>query len=201
MYRSRAVNVAVTRAAEGFPRRAFSVDDVRRMMEAGIIGIDEKFELIEGELVMMSAKSIAHDNVKHALNLALARIVPDGVYVGIEATLQLAANILVEPDIAVISRAVYKADPKSFARPSATDVLLLIEVAVSSMAYDRNIKARLYARHGIREFWVIDANERITWVHTGPTGEGWSSIVERGPQETLTSEGLPGFAFRLADID
>ncbi|MGZ9104306.1 MAG: hypothetical protein ACXW3M_00490 [Rhodoplanes sp.] len=81
------MNVAVTRGAEGFPRRAFSVDDIRRMIDIGLIGPEENFELIEGEIVPMQAKSVAHDNLKHALNLALARAVPDGMYVGVEATI------------------------------------------------------------------------------------------------------------------
>ena len=194
------MTVAVTRGAEGFPRRAFSVDDIRRMIDAGVIGEDERFELIEGDLVMMAAKSVAHDNVQNALNLVLARAVPDSLYVGNGSTIQLAKDILVEPDLAIISRAIYKADPKSFAQPKAKDVVLLIEVAVSSLAFDRKVKAHLYARHGIREYWVIDATERVTWVHTGPVGEGWTSIVERGPQETLTTDALPGFSMRLSDI-
>jgi Uma2 family endonuclease len=71
---------------------------------------------------------------------------------------------------------------------------------VSSLNYDRDMKARLYARHGIREFLVIDANERITWVHTGPSGEGWSSVSERGPSDTLTTSALPGLAIQLDQI-
>jgi len=46
---------------------------------------------------------------------------------------------------------------------------------------------------------LIDANERVTWVHTGPTGDGWSSIVERGPSETLTTPALPNFSIRLSE--
>ena len=195
------MNVAWTQAAEGFPRRAFTVEDVRRLVDIGVIGEDENFELVEGEFVMMASKSIAHDNIKNALNLALAKVVPEGVFICIENTIQLSEMTLVEPDVAVIKRSVYQADPKGFAKPTAADVLLLIEVAVSSMAYDRKVKARLYARHGIREFWVIDANERITWVHTQPSGEAWGSIVERGPNETMTTPTLPGFAVRLAEID
>ena len=150
---------------------------------------------------MMASKSIAHDNIQNALNLALARAAPDGLYVGNASTIQLAKNILLEPDLAIIARSVYKAEPRSFAQPQAKDVLLLIEIAVSSLAYDRKVKARLYARHGIREFWVIDANERVTWVHTGPAGEGWSSIVERGPRDLLATDALPGFSIRLGEID
>jgi Uma2 family endonuclease len=194
------MNVAITRAAEGFPRRAFTVDDICRMMEAGVIGEDENFELIEGDLVVMAAKHVGHDGIKNVLTMALARAAPEGVFVAIECTLQLARDILVEPDITVISQAVYAADLKSFARPRCEDVRLLIEVAASSLAYDRGVKARIYARYGIREFWVIDASERVTWVHTGPSGETWSSIVERGPQEALTTPAVPGFSIRLADI-
>jgi Uma2 family endonuclease len=193
------MNVAITRAAEGFPRRAFSVDDISRMIEAGIIGEDENFELIEGDLVVMAAKHVGHDGIKNALNMALARSAPEGVYVAIECTLQFAKDILIEPDIAIVSQAVYASDPKSFARPRLGDVRLLIEVTASSLAYDRGVKARLYARYGVREYWVIDANERITWVHTSPSGETWSSIVERGPEDELTTLAVPGFSIRLAD--
>jgi Uma2 family endonuclease len=69
------------------------------------------------------------------------------------------------------------------------------------MTYDRGVKARLYARHGIREFWVIDANEYVTWIHTGPSGDGWSSIVERSPNETLTTPAMPSLAIKLSEID
>ena len=75
--------------------------------------------------------------------------------------------------------------------------MLLIEIAASSLAYDRKLKARLYARHGIREYWVIDANKSVTWIHTGASGDGWSSIVERGPQDTLATPALPNFSVRL----
>jgi Uma2 family endonuclease len=194
------MNVAATNAAEGLPRRAFTVDDIVRMMEAGVFGEEERFELIEGELVMMSPKHVGHDRIKNVLNMALARAAPSDTFVAIEATLQLARDILVEPDITVISKSVYNADSKTFAQPRPEDVLLVIEVAVSSLAYDRRVKSRLYARHGIREFWVIDADQGITWIHTGPTGDGWTSIVERAPDEVLSTAALPGFALRLSTI-
>ena len=194
------MSVAVTRAADNLPRRAFTVDDISRMMEAGIFEEDERFELIEGDLVMRAPQHIAHDRIKHVLNMALARVVPPDVFVGVESSIQLARNVLVQPDIAVISRSVFNADPKTFARPRPEDILLLIEVASSSINYDRRVKARLYACHGIREFWVIDANECVTFIHTGPTGEIWSSIVERAANETLTTPTLPKLSIRLSEI-
>jgi Uma2 family endonuclease len=77
----------------------------------------------------------------------------------------------------------------------------VIEVAASSLAYDKGLKARLYARHRVKEFWVIDANARTTWVHTGANGEEWSSIIERGPRDALTTPALRGFSIRLDEID
>lgn len=196
------MNIAVIHPAENLPpRRAFTAEDIRRMVDAGVIGEEEKFELIEGEIVMNAAKSAAHDNIKNALSMAFAKHVSDELYVGVESTLQLAPDILVDPDIAITSRGIYKtAEPRGFASPQAKDVLLVVEIAVSSMDYDRKVKSRIYARHGIREYWVIDALERITWVHAGPSGDGWSSIVERGSAETLTTSAVPGFAIRLDQI-
>jgi Uma2 family endonuclease len=194
------MNIAITNAAEGLPRRAFTVDDICRMVEAGVIREDENIELIEGDVVMMAAKGFAHEWVKNELNLAISRALPPNLTLGIENSLQLADNVLVEPDIAVISRAGFKKDPNGLTRPSPGHLLLVVEIAVSSLGYDRGLKARIYARHGVREFWVIEAAERRTWVHTQPSGDAWSSIIERGPDDPLTTPTLPRFSLRLADV-
>src|SRR5437762_3524322 len=88
-----------------------------------------------------------------------------------------------------------------FAHLDPGEAQLVIEVAASSMAYDKGLKARLYARHRVRELSVIDANARITHVHTRPRGERWSSIMERDLQNALTTSALPALSIRLADID
>ena len=171
------------------------------MLDSGIIAEGERVELIKGELVVMAAKSVAHDNVQNALNLLFAKVVPAGLYVGNSSTLQLTEDILVEPDLAIISRGLYKRSAKGFARPRAEDVLLVVEIAVSSLAYDRDVKAQLYAQHGIPEYWLIDANERTTWVHKGPSAGNWPSIAKHGPEEILTTPARPGLAIKLSAID
>jgi len=193
------MNVAVTTAAEGFPRRAFTVEDISRMMEAGVIQEDERFELVEGEIVMMAAKGIAHERIKSALTVAISRALPDHLTIAVEATLELSDTIMLEPDVAVFPKALFE-KTTSFVRLDRGEAHLIIEVAASSLAYDKDLKARLYARHGVREFWVIDANSRSTWVHTGPSGDGWSSITTCGPDHLLTTPALPGFSLRLGVI-
>jgi Uma2 family endonuclease len=193
------MNVAVTTAAEGFPRRAFTVEDISRMIDAGVIREDERFELVEGEIVMMAAKGIAHERIKSALTVAISRALPDHLTIAVEATLQLSDTIMLEPDVAVFPKALFE-KTTSFVRLDRGEAHLIIEVAASSLAYDKDLKARLYARHGVREFWVIDAHSRSTWVHTGPSGDGWSSIAKRGPEDSLTTPALPGFSLRLGAI-
>jgi Uma2 family endonuclease len=195
------MNVAVTIAAEGFPRRAFTVEDIGRMIEAGVIGEDENFELIEGEIVMMAAKGITHELLKSALNIAVVRALPDHLTVGVEATLRLTDTVMLEPDIAVFPKGLFKKSAAGFARLDPGDAHLVIEVAASRLAYDKDLKARLYARHRVQEYWVIDANDRVAWIHTQPSGDEWSSIVRYGPQHALTTPALPGFSIRLGEID
>jgi hypothetical protein len=92
---------SVTRAAEGFDRRAFTVDEVLRMQEAGIISEDENFELIEGEIVPTQAKTHARELLKSALKIAVVRALPDRLWVGVETTIYLTPNTFVEPDLVV----------------------------------------------------------------------------------------------------
>jgi Uma2 family endonuclease len=188
------MRATVTRAAEGFDRRAFTVEEILRMQEAGIISDDENFELIEGEIVPMQAKTHAHELLKSALNLGIARALPENLWLGVESTIYLTRNTFVEPDLVVYPRGLKLEAVKG------SDIVLAIEVALTSLAYDRGLKAQLYARHGVRELWVVDATSRRSFVHSGPVGENWSSVTERAPDEALVCPALPGFALRLAEV-
>ena len=184
----------VTRAAEGFDRRSFTVAEILRMQDAGIISEDENFELIEGEIVPMQAKTHVHELIKSALNIAIVRALPDRLWLGVETTIYLSPNTFVEPDLVVYPTGIKLEEVKG------SDILLGIEVALTSLAYDRGLKARLYARHGVNELWVIDAERRRTLVHSGPRAESWRSVVEFSPNDELTSAALPGFKVRLGSI-
>ena len=116
-------------------------------------------------------------------------------------TIQFSEDVLLEPDIAIFPRRYLKKSDAGFVTLDRGECSLVIEVAASSLGYDKKVKALLYAELGVQEFWVVDANERVTWIHSGPVDNGWSSIVERGPNETLTTPALPNFSLRLADID
>jgi Uma2 family endonuclease len=177
----------VTRAAEGFDRRSFTVAEILRMQDAGIIAEDENFELIEGEIVPMQL-------LKSNLTSAVVRALPERLWFGVETTVYLNPNTFVDPDIVVFPKGFKLEDVKG------SDLVLAIEVAATSLAYDRGLKAQLYARHDVRELWVVDAARRVTFVHQGPQGEGWRSVIERGPDEALTVAALPDFSIRLGMV-
>ena len=149
---------------------------------------------------MMAAKGVAHERVKSALIIAVVHALPDHLTVGVETTLRLTDTIMLEPVIAVFPKELFEKSSQGFARLDPGEACLVIEVAASSLAYDKGLKGRLYARHRVREFWVVDANERTTWVHSGPSGDGWSSVVKCGPEDALTTSALPGLSIRLSTI-
>ncbi len=185
---------AVTRAAEGFDRRAFTVSEILRMQEAGILSEDENFELIEGEIVPMQAKSHIHELIKSALNFKLARALPDSQWLGVETTIYLSETTFVEPDLVIYPRGMILETVKG------ADIVLAIEVSATSLAYDRAFKASLYARHKFQEYWVVDAPNRLTFKFAGPRGKSWRRREERGPDDVLTHPALPDFSIRLSDF-
>jgi Uma2 family endonuclease len=190
------MNVIVTRAAEGFPRRSFTVAEIRRMVEAGIIAEDENFELIEGELVPKFPKGNEHEVIKAALLRVFARQAPEELRLAVETSLYLDERTFVEPDLCLYPRRILPEDVRG------SDVLLAVEVAGSSMPYDRGLKARIYARHGVAELWVVDAATRATWVHGRPQADGHWGTVEQIPAGTpLSPAALPDLAVRMADLD
>jgi len=119
----------------------------------------------------------------------------------VEMSIQFNGDTLLEPDLVVFeSKALLKSDA-NFCQFRSGGVLLAIEVASSSLSYDRRIKAPIYAHHGVREYWVVDADARLAWVHTGPSDDGWASIVEVGLDEKLTTPTLPAFSICLGAIE
>lgn len=187
------MNVAWTRAAEGYPRRAFTVEDVRRMIEIGIIGEDEKFELIGGEIVPVSPSHDPHERVKSALILKIAPRIPNDLWLSVESSVYLTQRTFVEPDLCIYARGLMLKDIKG------ADLQLVVEVADSTLAFDLGPKAQLYAAHGVRELWVVNAQTLVTTVHTGPTATGWASVRQIQSTELLQVSALPGLILKLAE--
>ena len=127
-------------------RRRFTVHDYHRMGEAGILHEDDRVELIEGEIVEMAAISTRHFACVNQLNRLLIRGVGDAAIVSIQDPVRLDECTEPQPDLTVLRLRDYRES-----LPMPEDVLLLIEVSNTTLAYDRGVKLPLYARAGIRE--------------------------------------------------
>jgi Uma2 family endonuclease len=185
-----------TQAAEGVPRMRWTLAEFERLTELGILSEDDRIELIGGELVPMSPKGDRHEVVRAALHNWLRKTLPaEFDYHGEPGRQADAANYF-EPDF-LIGPAGF--NPTSIPAP---DVLLLIEVAHSSLAFDTTAKAGQYAALGVREYWVVDAVSLATRVHRGPAAAGYAEKVTVTviPDETLTALPIPSLSLRLADL-
>ena len=158
----------VTRAAEGLPRRQFTVAEVEAMVEAGILDDDERVELIGGELVPMSPKGCRHELVKSFLVDRWIRLRPSSVRLTQETTFRLSDDTYLEPDVVSSTRAspgCWRSRPPTCCWSSKSPN--------SSRRYDMGRKARPYAGFGIRELWVIDAVKMTTGVFRAPSEHGY----------------------------
>ena len=186
----------VTSAAEGLPRRRFTVAEVEAMVAAGVMEEDERVELIGGELVPMSPKGIHHEVVKKALLRRWYRLVPDDLDLVPETTFRLSEDTYLEPDVVIYPRAI------GLQGLTGANALLVVEIADSSLRYDIGRKASLYASFGIRELWVIDAVRLTTRVFREPAADGYRSTQDFGPADRLVPLIAPdAFALRLDELE
>jgi Uma2 family endonuclease len=163
------------------PIHPLTADDVIRMVEAGILGEDDRVELLDGVLTQVSPKSVDHGTVVARLLRWLIASDPDERY-EVRAEHPLAVpdrRSLPEPDVAVVDR-----DARAVGHP--TTALLVVEVAISSLRTDLEVKPDLYAAAGVSEYWVIDVPGLRVERFTDPTGGAFAMQSAHQPPERLT---------------
>ena len=185
---------ATTQAADGMPRRSWTVAEIEAVVAAGIIDEHERFELIGGEIVPMSPKGARHEHVKILLNERLQAVKPDDLHVAPETTLRLDEKNFVEPDFCVFPKSIAPGDMRGH------DILLAIEVADTSLAYDRGRKIGIYAAFGVAEVWVIDTRKLVTRVHRNLGAEGFRTIIEVEADAELQCVRVPSIRVTLAAL-
>jgi Uma2 family endonuclease len=186
----------VTSAAEGLPRRRFTVAEVEAMVAAGVMAEDERVELIGGELVPMSPKGNHHEVLKAALLRRWYRAAPNEVDLVPETTFRLSEDTYLEPDVVVYPRT------SGLRGLTGANALLVVEIADSSLRYDIGRKAGLYASFGIRELWVIDALRLTTRVFREPAADGYRNMQDLGPADRLAPLlASEAFALQLNELE
>lgn len=175
-------------------RHRFTGAAVEAMARAGVFHPDARLELIDGELLDMPPEGPAHSRVKIRLANALIRKMDPEVMVAPEAPLRLSETDQPIPELWLFPARIDAADVRG------PDVLLVIEVSLSSLAYDLGPKAALYARHGVAEYWVVDVDGARTHIHRKPDGDSWAEVRIAAAGDVLTPAALPGLSMRLLDV-
>lgn len=178
------------------PRRPLTVDEYHLMGEVGILSEDDRVELIEGQLVAMAPIGSDHIATTNWLNRLLVMAVGDRGIVSVGNPVRLDRHSEPQPDFSILRpRGDYRNE-----LPRPKDTLLAVEVAKSSLDYDRNVKLALYARSGIPEVWIVNLKSGEVEVYRSPAGESYSSMARIGPSGELTIEAIPGIAIPAAKI-
>lgn len=174
-----------------------NLDEWRRLGEANIFPPGSRLELINGEILEMAPIGFNHAGHVIRLNHFFAKLIGDMAVINIQNPLQLGDLSEPEPDFMLL-----KPNPDFYSsrHPAASDVLLLIEVSDTSLAFDQKQKLRLYALHGIPEYWLLNLNDNSVEIYRRPHGDAYEQKSTLRAGDSISLSQLPDIALNIADI-
>lgn len=178
-------------------KRHFNVDEYYLMARAGVLKPDDRVELIEGDIIRMSPIGSSHAACVSRLNHLLQSAILKRAIVWVQNPIRLDNFSEPVPDLALL-----KPRPDFYAKrhPAPKDVLLVIEVGVTSVLSDRNIKTQLYARAGIPEVWLVDLPRKIIEVYFDLADGVYRESLKFKRKEVVASATIPDLRLKVNDI-
>jgi len=170
-------------------------EEYERLAEDGFFQPEERVELVEGIVYDMPPQDSFHATELCLVDLAIRRVFAEGWVIRIQMPLALSADSEPEPDVAVVA-----GTPRDYLAAHPTTAALVVEVAGSSLLYDRQQKAPLYARAGIPEYWILHLREEKLEVYRDPSATGYRTRIVLGRGDTVTPLARPGVSLRVADL-
>lgn len=174
-----------------------SIDRYEKMAAAGVLTRDDRVELIEGEILEMAPIGPRHASAAGRLLKRLILAVGDEAIVRAGNPLNLGTLSQPQPDLLLLRP---RADDYVDSRPGPRDVLLVIEVADTTLDFDQGAKRSFYARFGIREYWVVDINDRRLIGNSGPKDGDFCDIVEYGLEDEASPQALPNVKIAVREL-
>lgn len=178
-------------------RRLFTVEEYHRLAQAGILGEDDRVELLEGEIVEMAPIGSRHAAcVKRAAALFHEHLGKE-VIVSVQDPIHLSSYSEPQPDLALLRP---RPDFYASSHPGPGDVLLVVEVTETTASYDREVKTPIYARAGIPEVWLVDLERDRIEVFRQPSPQGYGEALALGRGQRLSPLLLPHISLSVDDI-
>lgn len=187
----------IEKTSRGVAKRLFDVNEYHQLAQAGILAEDDRVELINGEIVEMSPINSPHASCVSRLDDLLHEQVGRKAQMRVQNPIQLDDLSEPQPDLALVKP---RKDHYAHAHPRPQDVLLVIEVADTSLEYDRLVKIPTYARAGIPEPWLVDLNREVIGAFDHPVNGACQSYREFHRSEMITSKTIPELTLAVDDI-
>jgi Uma2 family endonuclease len=178
-------------------RRLFTIDQYHQMITSGVLTEGDRVELIDGEILEMVAIGSKHGAQVKRLNRLLSGLLESSVLVSVQDPVELGPRSEPQPDVALLR---WRADFYETSHPQASDVYLLIEVADSTLDYDRSVKALLYSRSDIFEYWIVNLQDNVIEVHRQPSQSGYQLIQSYQRGIDIEIMALPGLGLTVDRI-
>jgi len=177
--------------------KSWTVDEYHRMIAAGILAAGDRLELLDGQIIQMNPQLPPHAATTQRAARYLDRLLEEVAYVRMQLPVTLRPSSEPEPDIAVVC-----IDPNEYGdrHPTASDVLLLIEVADSTLISDRQKKALIYAKAGISDYWILDINSRQVLIFREPSAEGYRQSMTLTLNEAIAPLAFPNIEIPLTQL-
>lgn len=178
-------------------RKLFTIDEYHKMFEVGILQESDRVELIRGEIIKMAAMGVPHIGCLSALSKIFSKRIGENDLLLMQVPIKISENSEPEPDLILLSPRDdnYKKSPIQI-----QDILLVIEVAVTSIKEDREIKSPLYAEAGIKEYWIVDFNGGLIEVCREPSRAGYKDIKQYRRGEKISSLAFPDIVISVDEI-
>jgi Uma2 family endonuclease len=179
-------------------RRKFTREEYHRMGAVGILKPTDRVELIRGEIVEMSPAGRRHRAFVDNLNGLLSPRLAGRAIVSVQNPVVLSDDTEPQPDLQILRR---RPIPYKEREAFAEDTLMLIEVAETSLRYDRSTKLRLYAEAGIPEYWIVDCAAEAVEIYRSPLAAGYQDVVRvTDAGATLSPQAFPDVTLTLSQI-
>jgi Uma2 family endonuclease len=175
----------------------FTVAEYHRLAELGILHEDDRVELLQGQIVVMSPIGPRHAGCVDRLTRSFSRRTADLAVVRVQNPVVLGERAEPEPDVSLLRPPIER---YTNAHPRPADVMLIVEVADSTLDYDRDVKLPLYASAGIPEVWLVDlGGERIT-LYRDPGPDGYRDVATASRGDSITPRLLPHVSLAIDEI-
>jgi Uma2 family endonuclease len=178
-------------------RHRFTAEEYRAMGNAGVLGEDDRVELVGGEIVDMAPIGSRHLACVVALTHLLVERSEGRYFVSTQNPVRLSGHDEPQPDLALLGR---RPDPAAPSPPGPEEVLLVVEVSDTTLSYDRNVKLPLYAGSGVPEAWLVDLAGRKVEVHSEPGPGGYRTSRSFGPGEIIVSAAVESVSLEVDEV-